>query len=66
MKEFIAYLPAMPMRHGMTLGELAQLFNDERKIGATLTVVPAEHWRRDLWYDQTGLRGSIRRRTCAT
>ena len=32
--------PAMPVRHGMTLGELARLFNDERKIGATLTVVP--------------------------
>ena len=32
----------------MTLGELARLFNDERKIGADLTVVPAENWRRDL------------------
>jgi uncharacterized protein YbbC (DUF1343 family) len=52
---FIAYLPAMPVRHGMTLGELARLFNGERKIGASLTVVAAEHWRRDLWYDQTGL-----------
>jgi uncharacterized protein YbbC (DUF1343 family)/CubicO group peptidase (beta-lactamase class C family) len=52
---FIAYLPAMPIRHGMTLGELARLFNAERKIGASLTVVPVEHWRRDLWYDQTGL-----------
>jgi uncharacterized protein YbbC (DUF1343 family)/CubicO group peptidase (beta-lactamase class C family) len=52
---FIAYLPAMPIRHGMTLGELARLFNAERKIGVSLTVVPAEHWRRDLWYDQTGL-----------
>ena len=31
---FIAYLPAMPVRHGMTLGELARLFNAERKIGA--------------------------------
>ena len=52
---FIAYLPAMPVRHGMTLGELARLFNGERKIGASLTVVPADQWRRDLWYDQTGL-----------
>lgn len=52
---FIAYLPAMPVRHGMTLGELAKLFNDEKKIGAALTVVPAANWRRDLWFDQTGL-----------
>ncbi len=52
---FIAYLPAMPVRHGMTLGELARLFNDQRKIGARLTVVPAANWRRDFWYDQTGL-----------
>ena len=52
---FISYLPSMPVRHGMTLGELAKLFNDERKIGAKLTVVNAEHWRRDDWFDQTGL-----------
>jgi len=52
---FIAYLPKMPVRHGMTLGELAQLFNGENQIGASLTVIPAENWRRDLWYDQTGL-----------
>jgi uncharacterized protein YbbC (DUF1343 family)/CubicO group peptidase (beta-lactamase class C family) len=52
---FISYFPAMPVRHGMTLGELARLFNEERKIGATLTVVNAEHWRRDDWFDQTGL-----------
>jgi uncharacterized protein YbbC (DUF1343 family) len=52
---FIAYLPQMPVRHGMTLGELARLFNGERKIGASLTVVPVDRWRRDLWYDQTGL-----------
>jgi uncharacterized protein YbbC (DUF1343 family) len=52
---FIAYLPSMPVRHGMTLGELARLFNEERKIGASLTVVPAAQWRRDFWYDQTGL-----------
>ncbi len=50
---FIAYLPAMPIRHGMTLGELARLFNEEKKIGARVTVVPAANWRRDFWYDQT-------------
>lgn len=52
---FNAYVLAMPIRHGMTMGELARLFNDEKQIGATLTVVPMENWRRDLWYDQTGL-----------
>ena len=45
----------MPVRHGMTLGELAKLLNEERKIGATLTVVAAENWRRDQWFDETGL-----------
>ncbi|MDO8678853.1 MAG: DUF1343 domain-containing protein [Acidobacteriota bacterium] len=45
----------MPVRHGMTMGELAKLLNEERKISADLTVVPAENWRRDLWYDETGL-----------
>ncbi|MCC7240321.1 MAG: DUF1343 domain-containing protein [Acidobacteria bacterium] len=45
---------AMPIRHGLTMGELARLFNGERGIGADLTVVPAEHWVRDAWFDQTG------------
>jgi uncharacterized protein YbbC (DUF1343 family)/CubicO group peptidase (beta-lactamase class C family) len=52
---FNAYLAAMPIRHGMTLGELAQLFNQEMKIGAALTVVPVDNWRRDFWFDDTGL-----------
>jgi uncharacterized protein YbbC (DUF1343 family)/CubicO group peptidase (beta-lactamase class C family) len=52
---FTAYLPAMPVRHGMTLGELARLFNGERGLGADLVVVPTEEWRRSLWFDQTGL-----------
>jgi uncharacterized protein YbbC (DUF1343 family)/CubicO group peptidase (beta-lactamase class C family) len=52
---FIAYFPGMPIRHGMTMGELARLFNDEKKIGANLTVVPVANWRRDYWFDQTGL-----------
>ena len=51
---FIAYMP-MPIRHGMTIGELAQLFNAEGKIGADLTVVQMEGWRREQWFDQTGL-----------
>jgi uncharacterized protein YbbC (DUF1343 family)/CubicO group peptidase (beta-lactamase class C family) len=51
---FIAYMP-MPIRHGMTIGELAQLFNAERQIGADLAVVAMDGWRRDQWFDQTGL-----------
>jgi uncharacterized protein YbbC (DUF1343 family)/CubicO group peptidase (beta-lactamase class C family) len=45
----------LPTRHGLTMGELARLFNGERSIGATLTVVAADHWVRDAWFDQTGL-----------
>ncbi|MEO5820447.1 MAG: DUF1343 domain-containing protein, partial [Vicinamibacteraceae bacterium] len=44
----------MPIRHGLTIGELAQLFNGERKIGAKLTVVRMPRWRRDWWFDDTG------------
>ena len=51
---FIGYMP-MPIRHGMTLGELAMLFNGENKIGANLTVVQMRNWRRDDWFDNTGL-----------
>jgi uncharacterized protein YbbC (DUF1343 family) len=52
---FIGYLPPMPTRHGMTLGELARLFNAEKNIGADLTVVAMRDWRRDAWFDETGL-----------
>jgi uncharacterized protein YbbC (DUF1343 family)/CubicO group peptidase (beta-lactamase class C family) len=52
---FIAYFAPMPIRHGMTIGELAKLFNDENKIDAKLTVVPVASWKRDYWFDQTGL-----------
>ena len=51
---FTAY-HTIPVRPGMTIGELARLFNAERKIGADLTVVPMRGWSRDLWYDETGL-----------
>lgn len=52
---FTGYFPAMPIRHGVTLGELAKLYNAENKIGADLTVVPMKNWHRDDWYDDTGL-----------
>ncbi|HMG13751.1 MAG TPA: DUF1343 domain-containing protein [Gemmatimonadaceae bacterium] len=45
----------MPLRHGMTMGELALYFNDVLKIHADLHVVPATGWRRDVWFDLTGL-----------
>ena len=51
---FIAY-HAIPVRTGMTIGELARLFNEERKIGADLAVVKLGNYSRDLWYDETGL-----------
>ncbi len=53
-RSFIGYFP-MPVRHGMTVGELAKMFNGERKIGAQLEVIPMENWRRDQWFDETGL-----------
>ena len=46
---------SLPLRHGMTMGELAQLFNAEKKIGAKLTVVPMKGWHRKMWFDDTGL-----------
>jgi uncharacterized protein YbbC (DUF1343 family) len=52
---FTGYFPAMPIRHGMTLGELARLFNAENGIGADLTVVGLKNWHRDQWFDATGL-----------
>ena len=52
---FTGYFPSMPIRHGMTLGELARMFNGENNIGADLTVVPMKNWHRDQWYDETAL-----------
>jgi uncharacterized protein YbbC (DUF1343 family) len=51
---FVGQFP-IPMRHAMTIGELARLFNDHFGIGADLDVVPMEGWRRDMYFDQTGL-----------
>ena len=45
----------VPVRHGMTIGELAKMFNAERGINAKLTVVPMEGWQRGDWFDSTGL-----------
>ncbi len=51
---FVGLYP-IPMRHGMTVGELARLFNAQFGIGAELHVVPAAGWRRGDWFDATGL-----------
>lgn len=51
---FINY-HSLPIRHGMTLGELARMFNADRKINAKLTVVPMQGWKRGNWFDATGL-----------
>ena len=46
---------SLPNRHAMTVGELAQWFNQEIAIHCELTVVPMQGWKREMWYDQTGL-----------
>jgi uncharacterized protein YbbC (DUF1343 family)/CubicO group peptidase (beta-lactamase class C family) len=51
---FIAH-HRIPVRHGMTVGELAQLFNGERNINADLEVVRIDGWQRRAWFDETGL-----------
>ena len=45
----------IPVRHGMTAGELALLYNGEKKLGADLHVIRMEGWKRSMWYDETGL-----------
>jgi uncharacterized protein YbbC (DUF1343 family) len=51
---FIAY-HALPVRHGMTVGELALLYNGERKLGASLEIIRCRGWTRDDLFDRTGL-----------
>ncbi len=51
---FIAY-HQIPVRHGMTIGELAQLFNQQRAFGCDLRVIKMDGWRRAMWLDETGL-----------
>ncbi|HET9400423.1 MAG TPA: exo-beta-N-acetylmuramidase NamZ domain-containing protein [Candidatus Acidoferrales bacterium] len=51
---FVGYFP-LPIRIGMTLGEMAQMFNAENHIGADLHVIQLRNWRRSQWFEQTGL-----------
>jgi uncharacterized protein YbbC (DUF1343 family) len=53
-KSFVGMYP-IPARHGMTVGELATMFNRKFGIGADLIVVKAENWKRSQWQDETGL-----------
>jgi uncharacterized protein YbbC (DUF1343 family)/CubicO group peptidase (beta-lactamase class C family) len=51
---FTAYY-AIPVRYGMTIGELARFFNEEKQLGADVRVIQLENWRRAMWLDSTGL-----------
>jgi uncharacterized protein YbbC (DUF1343 family)/CubicO group peptidase (beta-lactamase class C family) len=55
LESFTGYFP-LPVRYGMTMGELAQMFNTENHIGAKLHVITMRGYRRGDWYDNTGLR----------
>ncbi len=54
LKSFTGYFP-LPVRHGMTVGELAKMFNEENRIGANLSVIRMRGYKRSDWYDETGL-----------
>ena len=56
-QDYISFVGAhpIPIRHGMTIGELALLFNAELELDLQLEVVPMRGWKRSMWYDQTGL-----------
>src|SRR3954467_11436879 len=45
----------VPLRHGLSMGEMARLFNDGMRLRADLRVVPAAGWKRSMWFDETGL-----------
>ena len=52
---FVAYFP-IPVRYGLTIGELAQLFNAESHIGADLHVIPMRNWHRNYFFESTGIK----------
>ena len=53
-ESFVGRYP-LPVRHGLTVGECARMFNEHFGIGCRLRLVPMEGWRRSMWFDQTGL-----------
>ena len=52
---FVTYMPGWPIRHGMTMGEMARYFNGEKNLGADLHVIQMQGWKREMWFDETGL-----------
>ena len=52
---FVAYFP-IPVRYGLTIGELAQFFNAENHIGADLHVIPMKNWHRNYFFESTGIK----------
>ncbi|MBI4905393.1 MAG: DUF1343 domain-containing protein [Acidobacteria bacterium] len=54
LESFVGCFP-MPLRHGMTIGELAKMFHGERKLTGKLQVIPMKNWQRGDWLDSTGL-----------
>jgi uncharacterized protein YbbC (DUF1343 family) len=54
LKSFVGYFP-LPTRHGMTVGELARMFNEENRIGVALHVIRMSGYERNFWYDETGI-----------
>jgi uncharacterized protein YbbC (DUF1343 family)/CubicO group peptidase (beta-lactamase class C family) len=55
LESFVGCYP-LPLRHGLTFGELARMIDGERKLGLKLTVIPMKGWERGDWFDSTGLR----------
>ena len=53
MHSFVGYFP-MPIRHGMTVGELAEMFNRENHLNVNLHVIKMQGWQRTDWFDETG------------
>ena len=51
-----AEFQALPIAHGLTLGELAAYYNGEHKLGTNLTVIPMEGWSREMYWDDTGVK----------
>jgi uncharacterized protein YbbC (DUF1343 family) len=51
---FVSYFP-IAYRHGMTIGEIARMHNAENKLGARLTIIPLQNWKREMFWDDTDL-----------
>ncbi|HZT71178.1 MAG TPA: exo-beta-N-acetylmuramidase NamZ domain-containing protein [Terriglobia bacterium] len=54
LRSFVGYFP-LPIRYGMTVGELARMYNAEEHLGVDLHVIQMQGWQRTDWYDETGL-----------